>query len=139
MDKFFCPSPFNQKSFAFFFCIKYFFQIPSKHKIFSLKKMDINPVQNVDRLPSPCKDSPTAATDFYTKVYCYGLLSLWIMLMLSALIYQIRTIQPLIDRIPGIASGLGSIFQTLRSPLGWISLLFSSRQTSAPGVSSRRI
>jgi hypothetical protein len=48
-------------------------------------------IKNNPQLPSPCNSSP-ADQDTQTKLYCFALLALWVMLMLSAVIYQIRTL-----------------------------------------------
>jgi hypothetical protein len=48
-------------------------------------------LSNNHQFPSLCKGSPSEQ-DTQTKLYCFALLALWIMLMFSALIYQIRTI-----------------------------------------------
>jgi hypothetical protein len=91
-----------------------------------------NPALNAEKLPSPCKESPKSDTDFYTKLYCYGILSLWLMLMLSALIYQIRAILPLIERIPNLTALVRSILQSFggASRFGWLSSLFGGSNSN---------
>jgi hypothetical protein len=63
---------------------------PKPETTTQLEKME-QFLKNNPQLPSPCNISPSEQ-DTQTKFYCFALLALWVMLMLSAVIYQIRTL-----------------------------------------------
>ena len=96
-----------------------------------------NPAQNAANLPSPCKEAPTSESEIHTKLYCYGLLSLWLMLMFSALIYQIRAIIKIRNQF-GLGF-IGSILRVIRYPFAALFFRYfgepgdSGYSTPAPG------
>lgn len=46
-------------------------------------------VENV-QFPSPCKELPSSGTSVAQNIYCISLIALWLLLITSTLIYQIR-------------------------------------------------
>lgn len=93
-----------------------------------------NPAQHSANLPSPCKEPPTSDSEIHTKLYCYGLLALWIMLMFSAVIYQVRAILKIRDQLERGARGygfIGLLLRALRSPFTTIRRLFGGGSGSS--------
>ncbi|CAK5020972.1 unnamed protein product [Meloidogyne enterolobii] len=46
-------------------------------------------VENV-QFPSPCKEFPSSETSIAQTIYCYTLIVLWLLLLATALTYQLR-------------------------------------------------
>ncbi|CAK5076192.1 unnamed protein product [Meloidogyne enterolobii] len=46
-------------------------------------------VENV-QFPSPCKEFPSSETSIAQTIYCYTLIALWLLLLATALTYQLR-------------------------------------------------
>ncbi|CAK5091234.1 unnamed protein product [Meloidogyne enterolobii] len=46
-------------------------------------------VENV-QFPSPCKEFPSSEASFAQTIYCYALIVLWLLLLATALTYQLR-------------------------------------------------
>src|SRR5687768_16955144 len=57
----------------------------------TLGKMMMDPSSQFHHIPSPCGSPPSEHDDLQQKFYCYALLALWIMLLISAILYQMRT------------------------------------------------
>ncbi|KAL7080589.1 hypothetical protein ACQ4LE_000603 [Meloidogyne hapla] len=66
-----------------------------------IKKME-SPIAHFSNFPSIqlCKDAPTSGEGFYTNIYCWVMLALYALLILSLIIYQLRSIIWLKSTIP---------------------------------------
>ena len=63
---------------------------------------EMDPYEHSVHLPSPCKEIKTADGLTLNNAYCVALLALWFMLMLSAILYQLRTVLSLKNIITSI-------------------------------------
>jgi len=66
-----------------------------------IKKME-SPIAHFANFPSIqlCKDAPTSSQGYYTNIYCWVMLALYALLILSLIIYQLRSIIWLKSTIP---------------------------------------
>lgn len=84
---------------------EYLRQIADRHIIATTtteippQKSAIGPFANFPSIQL-CKDSPTAKENYYTHVYCWVMLLLYSLLVLSLVIYQLRSIVWLGTTIP---------------------------------------
>jgi len=83
---------------------EYLRQVADRHIILTTtqalpRKSAIGPFANFPSIQL-CKDAPTSSENYYTHVYCWVMLLLYALLVLSLVIYQLRSIVWLGNTIP---------------------------------------